>query len=59
MKAEELTDSKEKFDDPPAENLHGLLSDLKPLIVSLKNAIKTCLILNQKKLHGKLHKKQT
>ena len=40
MKAEELTDSKEKFDDPPAENLHGLLSDLKPLIISLKKCDK-------------------
>ena len=33
-------DSKEKFDDPPAENLHGLLSDLKPLIVTLKKCEK-------------------
>ena len=40
MKAEGLTDSKEKFDDPPAENLHGLLSDLKPLIISLKKCEK-------------------
>ena len=59
MKAEGLTDSSEKFDDPPAENLHGLLSDLKPLIISLKKCEKDMSQPKSKKLHGKLHKKRT
>ena len=37
MKAEEIIGSKEKFEDPPKDNLHGLLKDLKPLLKMIKS----------------------
>jgi hypothetical protein len=36
IKAEEIIGTKENFEDPPKENLHGLLNDLKPLLLTIK-----------------------